>query len=55
MAKKIFPPIPTKFEDSIGTSLLVNIPKFQAKKWLEGHLLPSVFDQKMSFYQWNGG
>jgi hypothetical protein len=30
--KKIFPPIPTKFGDSIGTSLLVNIQNFQAKK-----------------------
>jgi hypothetical protein len=32
MAKIFFPPIPTKFGDSIGTSLLVNIPNFQAKK-----------------------
>jgi hypothetical protein len=32
MAKKFFSPIPTKFGDSIGTSLLVNITNFQAKK-----------------------
>jgi hypothetical protein len=30
--KYFFPPIPTKFGDSIGKSLLVNIPNFQAKK-----------------------
>jgi hypothetical protein len=30
--KYFFPPIPTKIGDSIGTSLLVNIPNFQAKK-----------------------
>jgi hypothetical protein len=30
--KYFFPPIPTKIGDSIGTSLLVNMPNFQAKK-----------------------
>jgi hypothetical protein len=39
MAKIFFPPIPTKFGDSIGTSLLVNI--------LEGHLLPCFWSKNV--------
>jgi hypothetical protein len=37
--KYFFPPIPTKFGDSIRTSLLVNIPNFQGKKMTGRSLL----------------